>query len=274
MDILKAIRQASPTILTVLGAGGVIGTGYFAARGGAKANERLKNARREKQGKLSFGQTIYIALPCYMPAIGVGAASILCVAGANIAGKRQRAALTGACVMLDSMYREYREKTIEERGEEEDRRIRSEIMCDQIEKQDISQAPEGKKTFYIEYGRRFFERTMEEVMYAEYHFNRNFVLRGYADLNEFFRFLELEETPEGEILGWSMEAGEICYGYQWVDFVHRPYQLDDGLECIAIEMPFAPTADFDGEPDEYGEALLEQYRERDAKNATACMKGG
>ncbi|MBR3390548.1 MAG: hypothetical protein IKG83_08565, partial [Prevotella sp.] len=45
-------------------------------------------------------------------------------------------------------------------------------------------------------------------------------LRGDASMNEFYRFLGLEETPDGDEYGWSQCVGFDVYGYQWIDFCH------------------------------------------------------
>ena len=102
----------------------------------------------------------------------------------------------------------------------------------------------GKQLFFEEYSGRFFESTEEDVVLAEYHFNRNFVLRGYAELNELYEFLNLSPTESGAVLGWSIGAGEVFYGYQWIDFEHRKVIREDGAEYYAITMPFIPTADY------------------------------
>ena len=145
--------------------------------------------------------------------------------------------------MLDRIHREYADKVKELYGDDADRKVRCEIVQDRIPDDQIPPWDE-KQIFYEEHYGRFFERTKEQVMEAEYHFNRNFVLRGYANLNEFYEFLGLNKTEEGENIGWSLEAGEISYGYSWVDFEHRNYTTEDGLRVCEIYMPFPPTADY------------------------------
>ena len=73
--------------------------------------------------------------------------------------------------------------------------------------------PDQKMLFYEEYSERYFERYEREIMDAEYHLNRNFVLCGYASLNDFYEFLGLEPTELGEEVGWTTDDG-----IQWVDF--------------------------------------------------------
>lgn len=100
--------------------------------------------------------------------------------------------------------------------------------------------------FFDSFSNRYFWSTIEDVREAEYHFNRNLALRGYAELNEFYEFLGLEPTAFGATVGWSLEAGAAFYGYSWVDFYHEYYPSDDPdiPPYYTICVPFGPTADF------------------------------
>ena len=94
--------------------------------------------------------------------------------------------------------------------------------------------------FYDEYGSRYFEATIEQVMSAIYHLNRDYILRGYAYLNELYNFLGLESTDYGSVLGWApTDEGEY-----WIEFSHHKITMDDGMEVYLIEMPFEPRYDF------------------------------
>ena len=79
-------------------------------------------------------------------------------------------------------------------------------------------------------------RYEREIIDAEYHFNRNFTMRGYAFLNELYEFLGMPKTEYGGIAGWS-----LCSGIMWVDFEHRLIDNDDGgPACYSIDMVFSP----------------------------------
>lgn len=92
-------------------------------------------------------------------------------------------------------------------------------------------------------------------MQAEYHLNRNFILRGYVSVNDFLDFLKLEHTASGDKDGWEEFAGEAFYGYRWVDFEHRHYTTDDGLSVCAIETPF-----YCHNLNEYDEKMEERFQ--------------
>ena len=101
-------------------------------------------------------------------------------------------------------------------------------------------APDDKVVFYEELSGESIVCYEREIMDAEYHLNRNFALRGYAALNEFYEFLGLPKTDYGDAVGWSMS-----YGYSWIDFEHRLINRDDGGTPIySIDMIFPPDDDY------------------------------
>ena len=241
------LYRASPIILTCVGAIGVIATAVMAANATIKAKSHCTKLYLEKRSCLDDEpkpiEYVKVAWHCYIPAAAVGLATIACIFGANALNKHQQAAITSAYILLDSAYREYRTKANQLFGENADTQIRDSLTKDKYVE---SNSPTGsdKLIFFEEYYGKFFERTEEEVLLAEYHLNRNFILRGYATLNEFYEFLNLPPVKGGDILGWGLYAGEAFYGYSWVDFNHRLVTMDDGMECRAIEFPFLPTVDY------------------------------
>ena len=246
------LKKNAATILTCVGATGVVVTAVATAKATPKALMLLENAKEEKGEDLTKFEKVKIAGPAYIPAAMAGAATISCIFGANYLNKREQAGLVAAYTALDNSYKEYKEKIEELYGEEAEKEVRHEIAKDKYEenkpgnKLDAKQSNSDVLLFFDEWSNRYFWRTMEEVREAEYHFNRNFVLREYADLNEFYAFLGLDPTAFGAEVGWSMGAGAAFYGYDWVDFVHEIHESTDPdmPTYITIRMPFGPTADF------------------------------
>lgn len=229
-----------PLILTCLGAVGTIGTAVLAAWGVPRAKARKAAAEIKKGGELTRKESVMAQTPAYLPAVGAGLATLLCIFGANALNVKQQASLTSAYAMLEQAFNAYRKSAMSLYGEDADEEIRKGFlsMC-----ADSTGPSDEEVIFYEEHYGKFFERTKEEVLSAEYHFNRNFVLRGYANLNEFYDFLGLPHTEFGGKAGWSIGAGEVAYGYSWVDFEHE--KLDTGdFECWVIRFPFAPTKDY------------------------------
>lgn len=246
------LKRQSPTILICVGSVGVVATSVATAKATLKAKVLLDEVEKEKGEKLTKKEVLKTVAPTYIPAVVLGTATISCMVGAHIIDKHRQAALVSAYTVLDKSYKEYRDKVEELYGTEAHTKIKEAIAKDKYEKD-----PESKKKtkdnhdgdvllWFDEYSNRYFWKTMEEVKYAEYHLNRNFALRDYADLNEFYAFLGLGPTAHGAEIGWSIGAGEVYYGYTWIDFYHKLHQSDDPNtpDYYTIEMPFAPTADY------------------------------
>lgn len=245
-------RNAS-TILTTIGGVGVITTTLLAVKATPKALKSLEQAKEEKGEELTKLERVKVAGPAYIPTILMGGATIACIFGANILNQRQQAALMSAYALVDNSYKEYKAKLKELYGEEAHNNIVDSIMIEKAKDIGVSgsyfatscdltadEACGDPVLFYEEYSNRYFEATIEQVINAEYHLNRNYILRGYSYLNELYEFLGLETTDYGSVLGWTpTDEGEY-----WIEFNHRKVVMDDGLEVYILELPFEPTYDF------------------------------
>ena len=235
------LKRNSSTILTFMGGVGVGLTAVLAAQETPKAIQMLEKAKEKKGSDLTLVEKVVVATPCYAPAIATGTATIVCIFSANVLNQKRQGQLTSAYAMLDRYHKDYRNTLIELKGEEVDQEVRIAMARKRCDYHQIGlDTPDGKVVFYEEISGESIECYEREVMDAEYHFNRNFVLRGYASLNEFYRFLGLPETDEGEQLGWSMSDG-----YSWVDFEHRLVNPDDGGTPIyMIDFLFSPHSEY------------------------------
>ena len=246
-------KRHGSTVLTCIGGIGVIATTVTAVQATPKAIALLEKAKKEKGEELTKLDKIKITGTTYIPTIIMGIGTITCIFGANVLNKRTQAALVSAYTMIDSSYREYRQKLKELYGEEahekivdaiaiekaEDMYVRNAYMCGTCDLTSDKSCSDPV-VFYDEHSGRFFESTIEQVINAEYHLNRNYILRGYSFLNEFYEFLGIEETDYGSVLGWTpTDDGEY-----WIEFNHRKAIGKDGKEFYVIEMPFEPSYDF------------------------------
>lgn len=249
MNARLFIKKNAGTILSVMGSIGVVATAITAARAAPKAIKLLDDAREEKGSKLSKMEIAQIGFKTYLPVGLVSVATITCIMSANVLSRNKQANITSAYALLDQSYKDYRRKVIEMYGEETDHkiieaiavdrakevRISASYMCDNV---DLSLYDSSGKPvlWYEEYSKRFFEATLEQILSAEYHLNRNYILRGCATINEMYDFFGLDPVEWGDDLGWEpMNEGEF-----WIEFNHFKAKLDDGTEFYILDLPFAP----------------------------------
>lgn len=244
--IIPSLKRASPTILSCIATIGTVATAVLAVRATPKALISCSNLDVEhfENGKddPTPAEYLKVAWKPYIPAVAVGLGTIVCILSANGLNRKQQATITSAYVLLENAYKEYKNKLKDIYGEETDTEVRKAVAKDNYTGDpDVT---DGKLLFYDEYSNRYFERTMEEVIDAEYHLNREFILEGDVKLNKFYELLGLPGTELGAVVGWDCESAAAFFGYQWIDFEHDLVVMDDGLECYIVHMPFAPTREF------------------------------
>jgi hypothetical protein len=240
------IKRNSSTILTCVGAVGVVVTAVSAAKATPKALESVNVARETKGEELTKFEVVKAATPAYIPTFVIGVSTIACVFGANILNKQEQAALTSAYALLDGSYKEYKKKVEELYGKDGEFNVRKEIVKDHYVEEDMNiDLDDGIELFYDEFSERYFEAKPEDVVKAEYNINRKLSLFGGAFLNEFYEYLDMPRVDYGDYLGWS---GAQIYDEtweNWLDFYHEKVVMDDGLECTIISMSSEPMPDFE-----------------------------
>lgn len=246
------IKRNGATILTCIGGIGVVATTVLGIKATPKALSKLEEAEKSKGEKLTTYEKVKIAGKEYIPTTTVGIGTLACIFGANVMNKKHQASLVSAYALIDSSYREYQQKLKELYGEEAHQEIVDAIAAEKAKNVGVRTAgfvDQNKlyvddqcgetRLFYIECEQRFFEATLEQVISAQYHLNRNYNLRGYSVLNEFYDFLGLEPTDYGSEVGWC-NYDEYTF---WVDFNNRETEIN-GRKCIVIEMPYGPDMEW------------------------------
>lgn len=253
------VRKYSPVALSCVASVGVVVTAVVAVKATPKAVMLIQADSRKNHDGDPYAATkkeaVVAAWKCYIPAVAIGASTIACIMGANALNRHQQAALTSAYALVQNSYKEYKDKLKELYGEEAHNAIMDSIVKEKCKDISITSTggwynstldfgegmePEITRTFYDAFSQRYFESTIEKVIQAEYHLNRNFMFAGTIPLNDFYEFLGLEKTELGDTVGWSSVNGDIY----WIDFNHHRLTLDDGMEIYVIDMVFEPTPDW------------------------------
>ena len=235
------------TILTFLSSVGVIGTAYLSGKASIKADKKLKELGKEPDLK----QKAKVLAPIYAPTAAVGAATILCMFGANSLSRKQQASMLAAGALMEQTYKKYRDKAEEFLGDNFVEKEAAKNIPDEVEPED------GKKLYYYNYledgeipehrYNGYFNAIPEQVWDAKYELNRTFRFRcahsknGYVTLNEFFKLLGREPIECGDNLGWSEDLATEYYGYIWIDIKIDEVTLEDGMVVNVITTPFPPT---------------------------------
>lgn len=240
------LKKHSPEILTGVGILGVVTSAVLAA----KATLGLEDVIDEIQTSLADVEDKKVQLEVYSdqdyakdklkayvhgsfkiaklygPAVTLGLASISCIVAAHGIMKKRNVALAAAYKSVEEAFNKYRERVIEELGEEQERDIRLGVREEEVTDED------GKKsikhsmdpTRYSAYAKIFDEGNKNWSKEPE--LNRNFIqnvqnyandrlhARGYVFLNEVYKDLGLPITKAGQVVGWYL-SGE---GDNYIDF--------------------------------------------------------
>lgn len=241
-------KKNAPTILSCMGALGVVGTTLSAIKATLKAMDVLEDEeeikmQRDNQSLTNFEKALVVT-PVYFPTILFGAATVTCIFGANMLNKKKQATLVSAYAYLNSSFNEYKDKVKAIYGEDGEKRVREEIAKDKYIQQSMSESDKDI-LFFDEYSGRYFESTLFNLQNAVYKLNRTFALEGYTNLNEFYRYVDLPETEYGEVLGWSgLKCWEV-FNNAWIEIKWEDMELPDGLVAQAIRFPIPPEEGYE-----------------------------
>ena len=113
----------------------------------------------------------------------------------------------------------------------------------------------GGTLYYIELfenGIYFYSNPLN-VLNAEYHANRNFILRGYQTVEEFCQFLGLPEKISEEYrdkdIGWNQYTLASEWDCAWIDFHHGSGMTKSGKPFVVISFYIEPIRIGEDPPD-------------------------
>ena len=240
------LKRNSATILTCVGAAGVVATTITAVKATPKAIALLERAKEEKGESLTKFETVKIAGPAYIPTAVLGVSTLACIFGANILNKRRQASLMSAYALVDGAYKDYRKKVDELYGEEAGAQVRAGIAKDKYECAENRIVPEeGNRLYYDFFSEQYFEATPYEVQKAEYEMNRTLMLDDCVYLSDWYKMIGLDPFEPENNFGWTTCGNMDAYWQTWIDFHHEKVELDEGLECIIISFIQEPFPDFE-----------------------------
>lgn len=279
----KATKYA-PEALLAVGVGGIIFATVKACKNTPKAEEVLDEFMKAKEevksvmndekyeearekanyGKVAYGKEmagLYVkyglkVLRVYAVPLAVGAASLSCIFASHGMLKKRVAGLTAAYTALDGAFRRYRERVVEEYGEEVDKNFKrgireKEIVIGHKEGKDGTKKEVKEKVKTIDdislddvsdYGRWFDAANSTQYRENDPVYNLAFIKgqetvfnnllhgRGHVFLNEVYDALGFPRTAAGAVTGWVEGNGDNYIDFGIVEHTYRQcneYNVND-----------------------------------------------
>ena len=230
------IRNNSSTILTIIGSIGVGITAVMSARDTIKAMKRI-----EEEKALTKKKKFKLAASCYIPTLISGVSTILCICGANKINKDVQKSLTGAYVLLDRSYKEYRNAVKELHGKDGDLEVIKNIADNRTEEL-LIKPTDGIMCFDF-LNLQFFKSSLATIKEAEGIANEMLKSQGYVSLATMRRLLGEPDIKDDYALGWSMGAGQL-YGYDNIEISAEEARAKDGSTYYVLDFENGPTDDY------------------------------
>lgn len=256
--VKRGFGKRSPEILLGIGIASGITATVLAVKATPKALQLIEEAKFNKATawneehsdshlravteNLTKLEVVKATWKCYIPAAISGVASIACLLGSHSVHAKRNAALATAYKLSETALNEYREKVVEEIGEDKEKVIRDKVSQKHLDEKPVSKneviiTGTGKQLCYDGISGRYFESDIQTIRAAVNKINETMVYEMYAALNDFYNEIGLSNTDMGDELGWNIDDGllEISYGAM---------VANDGRPCITLEYHVAPRYDF------------------------------
>ena len=237
-QISRGLSHRSPTILTVMGVAGIVGTVILTVRATPKITEILKEEQSKTPDKLTVFQCVKYTWHEAVPAVLMGSAAICCFLGANSIHLRRTAALQGVYALTETAYKEYQAKVIKTLGERKEMNVRDEIIQDHLNANPVSSntviiTGEGDTLCFDATSGRYFKSHIEKLRRIQNDVNHSLLTEMWVTLNELYSEMDLEPIDIGDSLGWSTDA--------LIDIVFTSKLTDTGEPCLVLTHRIMPS---------------------------------
>lgn len=228
----KAVKANSPEILTAFGVSGVVVTSYLAAKGAIQADRILQEGQEPgfEDPERDLKTKVSLTWKCYIPAFASGVITASCIMGASKANSKRTAVAVGAYSLTEKAFAEYREKVVEQLGENKEQKIRDEIKQDRVTKlgsKDVIITGKGEVVCCELLTGRYFKSDMETLRRAQNDINARINNERYVNLDEFYDLIGLPYTSQSNTCGWDSA--------KLMELEFTTTLTPDGTPCLAFD---------------------------------------
>lgn len=201
----KAIVKNAPTILTICGAVGAIGSVIMCGKATIKACEIVRE--KEPETKLDVVKETW---KLYIPTVTMTAASVACIVASNRINAKRLAGIASAYALSESAFKRYREATENILGDDEQKVIDQSAMKvasqNPVPKNDVIMTGDGDIWCYDCLSGQKFKSDRETIRRIQNDINQCIVSGdGFASQNEFYSQLGLNMVKMGDSIGWTVD---------------------------------------------------------------------
>lgn len=239
----KIVSDNSPAVLTGMAVSGTVLTGYLTYKGTLKAVETLDSEAINQHVDVTLFKTsdkLKLTWRHYAPAVGTAAATCTCMVMATRISTSRTAAMVAAFTISERAYDQYKDKVVEQLGENKHVKVRDAVAQDQV-----SAAPggslvvvgDGDVLCFDRWSGRYFQSNMEALNKAANRINHEIIHGTYASLSQFYDEIGLEHITTSDELGWDsnnlleLEFSTVLY--------------KEKTPCIAIGFNVVPSRGYD-----------------------------
>ena len=230
----------APTILTAVGAAGVVLTAVAAGKASIKAKKALEDIPEDADIK----EKAKVVAPIMAKPFLLGAATIGCIFYANHEHLKREAALAAVYSISSKALDEYEAKVIDTIGENKNKKIKDAIAEDKVSKNPPPDAvvfsnDEGMTVCYDNYTGRYFKADIETIRKVQNDLNDIMIKDGFVALNEYYERLGLPGIKTGEDIGWNVNYDDL------IDFEFSSQLSEQGIPVLVINFRVDPKEYYD-----------------------------
>lgn len=176
-------------------------------------------------------EKVKVAVPVYLPAIGMLLVSSGSIIGGCVIGDRKLAAATTLYTVTNAALQKTEEKLVEVLGDDKAQEVHKAVADDilksnPVKAREVALTGKGDVLFYEPLSGRYFRSSLDAVKNANVDFRSYVVSKVWGSVNDWYGFLGLEKAQFGNYFGWNVEYNMDA----WFDEGHT----DDMELCWVI----------------------------------------
>jgi len=227
-------NRRSPILLAAAGITGTIVTAYLSGRASWKAANVIRDIEEEQgasedpvQRTKDRAKAVW---PLYVPTVISGTGTIASIAMSNKISSGRTAAAVSAYALTERAFSEYKEKVVEQIGENKELAIRDKIAEEKVQRNNPAKTivlGSGQVLCCELYTKRYFMCDMETLKRTTNEINAAIISDLYVNLDVFYDSVGLPHTSHSNELGWDSD--------RLLELVFTTVLSEDGRPCIAFD---------------------------------------